>query len=370
MQSQIDNFNYTEVTGNLQISGNNITNLDGLSELETVGGFLWIQNTNLTNTDGLSSLTFVGDFIDIRTSQSLVSISLPSFTAYAAGGNALLSISENPSLTDVNIDALVTCSEILISQNSSLANLSFASLTSLVNMLLSESALTNLDGLSALTSAGFVIIENNPNLSACCGAWGFLENMGPQLAFFYSNQLGCNDYSEIEQECGDPNPDTDGDGVNDDVDNCPAVANPGQEDNDNDGAGDACDADDDNDGIADMNDNCSLIANADQTDLDLDGLGDACDATVNVCDAINGLIADVENLGLESGLENALGSKLENAISSFQSCQYCNTSNIPQPGSVPEPGQWASQHSPQCVGGKRPSGHFRPTGPQHLVTGN
>jgi Secretion system C-terminal sorting domain/Thrombospondin type 3 repeat len=76
--------------------------------------------------------------------------------------------------------------------------------------------------------------------------------------------------------------------------------------------------DTDNDGIVDCNDNCPLVANATQADLDLDGLGDACDATLNVCGAIDGLIADVENLGLNGGLESALTSKLENALSSFQ----------------------------------------------------
>jgi thrombospondin type 3 repeat protein len=40
---------------------------------------------------------------------------------------------------------------------------------------------------------------------------------------------------------GGPPPDSDGDGVPDSSDNCPSVANPGQQDSDGDGIGDACD---------------------------------------------------------------------------------------------------------------------------------
>ncbi|MCK4958319.1 MAG: DUF1565 domain-containing protein, partial [Planctomycetes bacterium] len=51
-------------------------------------------------------------------------------------------------------------------------------------------------------------------------------------------------------------PDTDGDGVMDDTDNCVNIANADQADNDDDGEGDMCDPDDDNDTVLDGDDNC------------------------------------------------------------------------------------------------------------------
>lgn len=65
--------------------------------------------------------------------------------------------------------------------------------------------------------------------------------------------------------------DTDGDGVCDDVDNCPTTVNPNQEDGDSDQVGNVCD-------------NCPTTANRDQADSDQDGTGDACEIVVKDCD--------------------------------------------------------------------------------------
>jgi hypothetical protein len=78
-------------------------------------------------------------------------------------------------------------------------------------------------------------------------------------------------------------PDTDGDGVLDGADNCPNVSNPLQQNNDGDGQGDACDADDDNDGLSDADEmnfdgNPAYDPEADTNpllaDTDADGIGD------------------------------------------------------------------------------------------------
>ncbi len=77
-------------------------------------------------------------------------------------------------------------------------------------------------------------------------------------------------------------PDVDGDGVPNGSDNCPNDANPGQEDSDGDGLGDACDPNDDNDNLDDALDDCDTVAEDVDGIDDLDGCPDTDSAIKSV----------------------------------------------------------------------------------------
>lgn len=89
--------------------------------------------------------------------------------------------------------------------------------------------------------------------------------------------------------------DSDGDGIDDLLDNCPAVPNADQADADQDGRGDVCEDDRDGDGVVDDDDNCPDTPNTDQADTDGDGIGDACEPVVDNDRDGDGVLDDEDN---------------------------------------------------------------------------
>jgi subtilisin family serine protease len=99
---------------------------------------------------------------------------------------------------------------------------------------------------------------------------------------------------------GCPIPHSDGDGVADWYDNCDFANNADQADQNQDGEGDACDADIDGDSVLNAPDNCPTTSNPDQRDApDRDGLGNACDTDRDNDGVLNAndLCADLNGTG-------------------------------------------------------------------------
>jgi len=173
MQTEIDNFqtNYpdcTEIEGNVTISGPFVYNIDGLSNITSVGGYLDINSCIwLTSINGFSNLTHVGSHLMISNTAIGSLSSLAGLTNIAGE----LWINSNDSLVDLSGLENITTIEggyFDIIDNNSLVNLSGLEGLNTINGNLSiweNSSLVSLEGINSLTSISSNLgIMNNESL--------------------------------------------------------------------------------------------------------------------------------------------------------------------------------------------------------------
>lgn len=243
-QQEIDDFGTLfpgcgEVPGSVTIRGDNITNLDGLGNLISIGKRLVItNNASLQNLNGLNNLAYIGGGMFIWDNASLVSLDGMSRLASIAGQ---LNIYNNASLT--NINALQNMSflggQLAVDLNESLSDLNgLRNLTTINgNLKITEnSSLTNIGGLENITSVGGYIrisqnlileslegirnidpytvrtdatadltINYNPSLSECAVEFicNILDIEGVTFNI-HDNAEGCNTEEEITANCTGP----------------------------------------------------------------------------------------------------------------------------------------------------------------------
>ncbi len=150
-QAQVDNFVATYGTCNnvrtLRISGSDITNLDGLSNLRFIGNSLFIQNLpNLTSLNGLSNLrTIFGNLI----------------------------MNNCPKITNLNAF-------------SELGRLD------LELRLYAMTGLTSIDGISNVAYIRRIRVYNNRKLAGCCALYDLITHPNAEIVSMYGNAGNCN----------------------------------------------------------------------------------------------------------------------------------------------------------------------------------
>jgi len=214
-QEEIDNFqinhpNCTEIEGDIIVGylNSNITNLNGLNVVTSIGGNLNIHSTSsLTSLAGLGNLSYIEGDLRIYGNAELTSLSgLESLSII--GGK--IEIGDNHSLTSIAGLANLTT---IVGDLNFYGNSALTSLTGLENLnsvgselkINHNSSLTNLDGLQSLPSDSIsnLTILQNSSLATCeveC-ICNYLANPNG-IVTIYNNAIGCNNPTEVANAGG------------------------------------------------------------------------------------------------------------------------------------------------------------------------
>ncbi len=219
-QEQIDNFqtNYPgciEIEGSVQISGDDITNLNGLNVITCFGNDFVIENNpNLMELTGLENVLSIEGFLAIEFNNSITSLAgLESLShidgPFFIGGNNLLT-----SFTGLdNLQSIEGVLEIGIYEsggyygNPSLINLSGLENLDYIGGNLSIKFNESLSSITALEnidpeSISDLFIYDNISLSTCDiqSICDYLANPNGTIEI-HDNAIGCNSQEEVEEAC-------------------------------------------------------------------------------------------------------------------------------------------------------------------------
>lgn len=176
-QSQIDSFsiNYpgcNEIEGSVYINSQEISSLNGLSQVTSIGGSLKIfYSHQISSLNGLNNLQTIGEACAISWNDNLASLSGLEALKFVGGG---LGISSNPILSDLEpLDSLVYVGgNLVISENDSISSISLNHLTNIEGTYFEishNSNLTSLEGFGNLANADVIYIVNNSSLETISG---------------------------------------------------------------------------------------------------------------------------------------------------------------------------------------------------------
>jgi hypothetical protein len=254
-QAQVDNFatsGCSSLSGSLTIQGGfggDITNLNGLSSITSIGGDLIIaMNTSLSNLSGLSNLQSIGGNLNIYYSGiknlaglgnlqqisgtlaldhndsllNLIGISpLLSLGGMSISGtNAILNLNALNSITHISGNVFIQSYygmanlnglESLKTINGSLALDGIGNIDGLDSLqsingslsIKSASTLTDLSSIANVSGINYLTLQNNPNLTICNvnSICTFLNSSGCASGVINTNGIGCNSTQQVILGC-------------------------------------------------------------------------------------------------------------------------------------------------------------------------
>jgi len=214
-QAQIDSFqilypNCYEIDGSVYILGNDITNLNGLNNLISIGGMLSISNTSLSDLIGLEGITSIGGLLFVGSNSLMTSLTgLEGLTSVGW----YLKIFSNENLSCLSgLQGLTAIGGSLVIDGQYGGNSSLTDLTGLEGLLsigdkifiLRNDGLTSLSGIDNIDASSIlgIYIHHNSSLSNCAvlSVCNYLENPNG-VHVISSNYSGCNTPEEVQDSC-------------------------------------------------------------------------------------------------------------------------------------------------------------------------